>query len=133
MSNIYNCFVKKDENLVVTDVVLLKEGFSWSAFLFSGVWFFYHKMWREFFAIILVNILFSLVAKTISDFDQIAIQCAFAVIIGLNANYWRGKNLLKKDYEFLGSILSQDDCDANLQFVKNFKIGSSEMIDVAIH
>jgi hypothetical protein len=125
---LYNALVKKNKEGKVEDVILLKEGFSVCAFLFSGAWFLYHKMWQEFLALLLINIVFIFLGNFYSNFDRIFLQTAFIFIVAFNANYWLCSHLKKKGYELAGLFFGADCDDARLSFVKNFMVGSNSIL-----
>jgi hypothetical protein len=132
---LYNALIKKNKSDKIEDIILLKEGFSFSAFIFSGLWFFYHRMWRELFALIIINIAFVSLGKILSDFDQSFLEISFLIIIALNANYWLCESLIKKNYEFAGLVFGRDLDEAKLNFITNLKESLSsnlEEIDEAI-
>ena len=117
----YNALIKKDKSGKIENFVLLKEGFSFSAFLFSGLWFLYHKMGREFLLLILLNCAFALLGKILSNVDHFLLTFAFAFMVALNANSWLSENLQKKNYEFAGLIFAENLIDAKKRFVKSFE------------
>ena len=98
---IYNALIKKNKEGKIEDVILLKEGFSFFAFLFSGLWFLYHKMWSEFLAILLVNFLIAYMENFSPAIDKILLEISFIFLVALNANYWLCEHLKKKDYNFV--------------------------------
>lgn len=116
---IYNALIKKSEEGKIQDIILLKEGFSFLAFFFSGLWFLYHKMWREFLALIIINVLFSIFGDFWSATDRIFLEFALLIVIALNANYWLCEELRRKNYEFAGLVFGKDQEDAILRFTKN--------------
>lgn len=119
--NIYNALIKKNKEGKIEDVVLLKEGFSLFAFLFSGLWFLYHKMWKEFFVLAALNILFVFFSKISSHFDRASLEIAFIFVVALNANYWYCESLKKRGYEFVGLVFGDNHASAKLRFIKNFE------------
>lgn len=123
---LYNILIKKDSAKKIEDVVLIKEGFSWLAFFFSGLWFLYHKMWKEFLVIIAINIAFFFLGKLISDFDKVLFESAFVFVIALNANYWLCEHLKKKHYEAAGLILGHNHVEAKLHFFQGSSLDLSE-------
>lgn len=123
---LYNALVKKNSSGKIEDFILLREGFSFSAFIFSGLWFLYHKMWREFLLLILINCAFVFLGKFLSNFDHILLEAAFAFMIALNANSWRCEHLKTKNYEFAGVIFAQNLSDAKIRFVKGFEKNCDE-------
>ncbi len=120
--NLYDALIKKNKKGKIEDVVLLKEGFSFFAFLFGPLWFLYHKMWSEFLALLIVNfVLEAFSSKIFSDFDKNFLEVALLFIVALNANHWLCQNLKKKRYEFIGLVFGADCASAKLRFVKNFE------------
>ena len=63
---LFNIFIKKTAENKIENITLVKEGFSWTAFIFSNFWFLYHKMWREFFALTIVSLFLTLVSNNFS-------------------------------------------------------------------
>lgn len=118
---IYNALIKKNKEGKIEDVILLKEGFSFFAFLFSGLWFLYHKMWSEFLAILLVNFLIAYMGNFFPAIDKVLLEISLIFLIALNANYWLCEHLKKKDYNFVGLVFGRDQTHARLRFLKNLK------------
>ena len=129
--NLYSAFVKKNESEKIEDVILLKDGFSWSAFFFSNFWFLYHKMWREFFALTFFNFLFAYFFSSLPNFDKISLQLALTFIIALNANYWFGDHLKKKNYKFIGLVFGDNCIAAKIRFLEN-SAADYQLFDEAI-
>ena len=125
---LYNVLVKRNSVGEIDDIVLLKDGFSWLAFLFSGIWFFYHRMWKEFLVLIAVNVAFVFFAKFSSNFDRVLLESGFFFLIALNANYWRVEHLKKKGYEVVGLVFGANRIDAKLHFVDGLEDEFSEAI-----
>ena len=126
---LYNALIKKNKEGKIEDVILLKEGFSFFAFLFSGLWFLYHKMWKELFALILINITFAFLGKISSDFNKIFLEISFLFIIALNANYWLCDHLKKKGYQLVGMVFGENITNAKIRFIKNLEADFPEFDD----
>jgi len=124
----YNVLVKKNSVGKIDDIVLLKDGFSWAAFLFSGFWFFYHRMWKELLVLILVNFAFVFISKISSAFDRTLLECGFFFLVALNANYWRVDHLKKQGYELVGLVFGNDQVGAKVHFIEGLKDEFSEAI-----
>ena len=45
---IYNIYIKKDADNALEDIIMVKEGFSIFAFIFSVFWAAYHRAWGLF-------------------------------------------------------------------------------------
>jgi hypothetical protein len=117
---LYNALIKKNKEGKISEVILIKEGFSFFAFLFSAFWFLYHKMYKEFLVLIAVDILFSFYANISSESDKILLQIAFVFIVALNANYWFCEHLKKKGYEFGGLFFGSSSEEAKLRFFDKY-------------
>jgi hypothetical protein len=118
---LYNALIKKNKEGKIEDVILLKEGFSWLAFFFSIFWFLYHKMWKESFALLVVNFVFAALGTNaiLSGFNKILVELLFTFVIALNANYWLVENLKTRGYEFVGLTFGDGCANAKMRFVKN--------------
>jgi len=123
---IYSAFIKKNKEGKIADVTLVKDGFSFFAFFFSGLWFLSHKMWSEFFALMFVGVMFSLSSDFLPNFDKAFLQLAFVFIVAFNANYWLCEHLKRKDYEFVGLVFGDDLSSAKMRFVKNLEAHCSQ-------
>ncbi|MFT6077532.1 MAG: hypothetical protein ACJA02_000451 [Myxococcota bacterium] len=83
-------------------------------------------MWKESFAFVVVNSLLILLFEKnfFGSLDFFIIEIGFLFIIGLNSGYWFEKNLLKRKYQFSGSVFGKNKDEARLRFVSNcFKAG----------
>ena len=118
---LYSVLIKKNNSEKIEDLIFVKEGFSFAAFFFSNLWFLYHRMWREFFLLILVNFIFAYFFTLLSDFDKIFLQIAFVFIVALNANHWLCEYLKKKNYQFVGLVFGADLTNAKIRFLNNFQ------------
>lgn len=125
---LYSVLIKKNPAEKIEDVVLLKDGFSWLAFFFSGLWFLYFRMWKEVLVLIVVNVAFAFFAKISSGFDRALLEIAFIFMVALNANYWRAESLKKRGYEFAGLVFGANQIDAKLHFVDGLDAEFAETI-----
>ncbi len=126
---LYNVFIKKNSINKIEDLLFIKEGFSYYALVFSGLWFAYHKMWREFFTVILINISFSFLNMFISESDIMLLELFFVIIIAVNANYWLCKHLMQENMEYAGLAFGEDEKDVRKRFFKNWDQKTFEFDD----
>ena len=49
----YNGLIKFDGEGKIQDIVMIDDGFSFGCLFFAPLWFLFHKMWQEFFGIII--------------------------------------------------------------------------------
>jgi hypothetical protein len=125
---LYNIFIKQDSAGRVEDVVLLKDGISILALIFTPFWFLYHKMWNEFFAVIFITIIFSLFAEISSDVTEALLQSILLLLIAVNSNYWLGEHLRKKrNYIFSGVVFAKTAAEAKLNFIRNFGMSFDDL------
>lgn len=120
--NIYNALVKKTESGKIEDIIMIKEGFSWKAFIFNAFWFVYHRMYKEIAILFLISFAFGFFAKVSNDFDKAMLQCALFFMVALNANYWLCDKLKRKGYEFVGVVFGNNSTNAKLRFVQKLQI-----------
>ena len=89
------------------------------AFLFSGFWFLYHRMYKEFIVLIVFAIVLSSITQLIGEFAKLAVEIMFSVLIALNANYWFVLSLRSKKYNLAGMAFGDDDDEVKIDVVKN--------------
>lgn len=124
---LYNIFIKQNSAGKIEDIKLLKEGFSLSALIFTPFWFLYHKMWREFFAVIAVVFFAVFLQEIHLAFDANLIEIILLIIIAFNANYWLEEHLRKKQgYEFIGIVCAKNCAQAKINLVENFHLNFSD-------
>lgn len=119
----YNIFYKKSKNNELENIIFIKEGFSFFALLFGPLWFLFHKMWREFLALLVVGVVLALLKQIsfFSSFDLYLMQLALAFAIAINSNHWRAEYLhKKKNHRLLGFIIAKNTDEARLKFVDIF-------------
>ncbi len=126
---LYNALIKRNSEEKIEDVILLKEGFSFFAFCFGPFWFLSHKMWNEFFVLIALNISFAFFANDFFRSNKILLEILFSFMIAINANYWFGEHLRKKNYQFVGLIFGSSKSNAQLRFAQNFSPNSQNNIN----
>ncbi len=119
---LYNALVKKSELGKIEDIIMIKEGFSWKAFLFNAVWFLYHRMWKEIFILLIISFAFGFIANLSNDFDKASLQFALFFMVALNANFWLCDKFKRKGYEFVGIVFGNNSTNAKLRFVQKLQL-----------
>jgi hypothetical protein len=127
---LYNVLIKKNSADEIEDIVIIKDGFSLNAFLFSALWFLYHKMNKEFWILIAFNILFAVAAKifNFSYIDDLILQTSFFYLVAINANNWLIEDLQKKDYQNLGVVFGKNLVEAKIRFIDKFSLENPNQI-----
>jgi hypothetical protein len=98
------------------DIQLVKEGFSWPAFLFSFLWALWHRLWLTAAAIFLaVSAVNAAVYWLRPDWlSQTALSVGLGVIVGYLGNDLRRRKLTRLGFVFDGAV-SGDDPDKALR------------------
>ena len=103
------------------DVVLVREGFSWAAFVFSGFWFFAYHHWREGILILMATFV-PLGIVTVIGMEEpfptmILVLSAFSV--GLFAQDLRRHALTRTGYAPVGVIAGHGLCEVESRYLKS--------------
>src|SRR5689334_21952273 len=125
---IYSVLIKKNRQGKISDLVVLKEGFSYSALFFGGFWFLYHKMWREFLVLLVISYLLVSPHDFLPRFDQVFLIIALGFMVAFNANYWFAEYLKKCGYEFIDLVPGLDCDEARFNFIKNNELQFDESL-----
>lgn len=101
------------------DAVLIKEGFSWPAFLFGPIWALWHGMWRTAIALLLLSAAVSGAAffAGLTEAGDFALSMGLQVAMGLWANDWRRYVLARRDVFERGAIAARRLRDAERRYL----------------
>lgn len=86
--------------------VLVREGFSWLAFLFSGLWFLAHGMWLV-LALYLAGtlLLMALLPGSLAPWAALAVQ----LLVGFHARDLRRWTLARRGWRLTGVVVAADE------------------------
>lgn len=133
---LYNVLTLNNKEGKTEDILFLKEGFSWLAFIFSIFWFLYHKMWKESFALFIIGgaFVFFEESQILTGDSKFIIEILLDFIIALNANHWFCESLVKKGYKFEGVVFAKNPAQARLRYVQNLDVDAkpSEFSDAIL-
>jgi hypothetical protein len=92
------------------DVVLVKEGFSWPAFLAPPLWALYQRQWLGLVLYVLAVTLLGLFADlaALDPVTESALALGFTVLVGSGANDWRRRTLGRQGYALIGVVAAPD-------------------------
>jgi len=98
------------------DLVLVKEGFSWPAFLLSFLWALWQRLWLAAAVIFAAHAALAVVvALTGADpVAEVALSLGLGVIVGYVANDLRRSKLADQGFAFAGVVVA-DDVDSALR------------------
>jgi hypothetical protein len=108
------------------DAVLIKEGFSWPAFVFGPVWALWHGMWRTAIVLVLLSVAVSGAAFVagLAEAGDLALSVGLQVAMGLWANDWRRHVLARRDVLERGAVAARRLRDAEQRYVRRYVMGA---------
>jgi hypothetical protein len=91
------------------EVVPVKEGFSWLAFLFSPVWAIWHRLWVWAIGFLAINTIvgWAMANVGLSAYSQGVVYVALALAVGWTANDLRRYNLMKRGFDETAVLLAE--------------------------
>ena len=89
---------------------LVKEGFSWPAFLIPPLWLLYHRLWLAFFLVAVFGLLLDVGLGLVGADTAITLVAAvgFSLFIGFGAHDWRRAKLDRLGFRMAGIVASGD-------------------------
>jgi hypothetical protein len=87
----------------------IEEGFSWAAFVFTGIWALYHRLWWIALGLFAFNFLMIhlLSSGTLTHAGVTIIDLGVRTLVGCYANDWRRAKLRRNGY-IVADIVSGD-------------------------
>lgn len=98
------------------DAVAVKEGFNWSAFVFTALWALWHRLWRVFviMTVVLAALEGAVYFAGADPATTAAAGLAYGLIVGFGANDWRRAGLARRGWRQAG-VVAAVDADAALR------------------
>lgn len=105
--SLYTVHVKPDDSGSEKLPVFVGEGFSFYAFIMTGFWLAYHKIWLPLIWVLMVNgaLGFLIEFEVIHSVSGMLLSLVFNLWIGFQGNDWR-RARLKKDGHIMHSMVS---------------------------
>jgi hypothetical protein len=108
----YNGLIKFDGSGKIKDIIMVDDGFSFSCLLFAPLWFLFHKMWQEFFGLIIAILLINLVLSRLTENDNL-LFLAFIILVANNCKSWYCEYLIsRKKYYLVAVVLAKNKLEA---------------------
>ena len=103
------------------DIVLVKEGFSWPALLFSFLWALRHRLWLAAAAIFLTVTTLNVATYWLrpDELSQSVLSLGLGVIIGYLGNDLRRRKLTRQGFAFAGAVSGDDQDQALRRYLDN--------------
>lgn len=101
------------------DIVVLKDGFSWPAFLIGGLWALWHRMWWVALGLIAGAGMLSGVGSFMftDSFSPSILSAAFALLAGLLAHDLRAWTMERQGFVQSGVVVAENADDALLRYL----------------
>ena len=94
------------------DVVLVKEGFCWPAFLAAPLWILWHRQWLALAAYLIGLALVGAAAVFLDAAGQGVLGLGYHWLVGASANDWRRFRLARAGYRLLDVVKAADLAEA---------------------
>lgn len=106
------------------DMVLVKEGFFWLAFLVPILWLLFNRMWLYAFSYIVAIIALTLLTDRVlgfSDMQQIILMVGTSLIIGFEAHGLKANALKKRGWREAGVAVGRNRDEAERDFLRIYE------------
>jgi hypothetical protein len=115
---LYTVHIRRTSRDPDRDVVLVREGFSWGAFLFTVLWALWRRLWLAAFLILLGALVLDSVAALarLDPVGEAVLSLAYALYIGFAGNDWRRRALARRGYDEQAAVGAADLGDAERRY-----------------
>ncbi|MCP5364337.1 MAG: DUF2628 domain-containing protein [Hyphomicrobiales bacterium] len=116
----YTVLTRPSERDVCSDIKLIRDGFSWMAFLFSFLWALSQRLWLVALGIVGVDVILSLLAGAIGldPIGQTVVALGFSCLVGFEADNLQRWTFRQRGYLETAVIAARDPDEAELRFLK---------------
>ena len=96
------------------NAILIREGFNFWAFLLSGLWALYHRLWLGFFGLVAVSLLCSFAVMIFDGGPEMdfALALVTGIGFGLIANDLRRRKLAAQGWKMTDIVAGKNESDA---------------------
>lgn len=107
-----------DLNETLSQAVVLKDGFSFPAFIFTGFWLLSKKIWLGFlvFATVYVALLLAQANLGLTAAALVICQFALGIFLGLEGHHLLGQKLLAKGWKLADVVEARNHDEAERRF-----------------
>ncbi len=114
---LYSALIKKDQKDDLFDLMLVREGFHFSALFFGIFWLCYHRIWLALLVQIVVSALlfFCFSSGYISHPQLLVMNVTLLMIYAFNADRLLEYSFKKRGYEFVAMIAGNSELDARVR------------------
>ena len=101
------------------DLVLVRDGFSFWAFLLTVLWALWNRLWWEAAALVVIWVVLSLIMNLLGadDFTQLMVSLGFQILVGFEARDLQRWALKRRGWEELGVVSGNSEEAAERRFL----------------
>lgn len=116
--NLYTVHVKPEDAGSEKLPVFVSEGFSLYAFIMTGFWLLYHKIWLPLVWVLMFNVAlgFLMEFQVIHPTSSVLLSLVFQLWIGFEANDWRRARLKKEGYVMHAMVSGTSEMQAEQRY-----------------
>ncbi|MDP6706632.1 MAG: DUF2628 domain-containing protein [Alphaproteobacteria bacterium] len=101
------------------DLVLIKEGFAWPAFLLAPLWCLWHRQWLALLAYLVGLAAAGALASLLDEAGQAALGLGYHWLVGASANDWRRQRLAAAGYRLGGVVAAAGIAEAEARLFRD--------------
>lgn len=119
---LYMLYLPQDVSPAAPDsehkLIVVKDGFSWAAFLLTLPWLLFNRLWPWSAAYLIANGLVELAARALGANETVVMFCylSLSLFVALEAGMLRGQSLQKRGYRHIATFVARDRDEAELKF-----------------
>ena len=101
--------------------VLVREGFSWMAALFTFVWAIFHGLWREAVVLFVIGMAIGFLVDglNVSAPFELAVTVGYLALVGFSAEDWRRARLARQGYVMCDVVAEKTSEIASLRYLQS--------------
>ena len=125
----YTVHLRQNDHAPDGDIVLVEEGFNWSAFILSVLWTLWHRMWWVTLGLLCVSLLVNGIIHVLGmdTLSMCFLVIGTLVLFGLLANDLRRWCLARDGFLESGVALGNNQDKALVRFLDDASTSASEM------
>lgn len=100
------------------DAVLVRDGFHFLAFVFPSIWLFFHRLWLEGLAVLLLAMLIGIASSTLFASNAGAfLSILVSIYVGLEGSAMRLAAMRRRGWREWGVLEADNPADAELRYM----------------
>lgn len=120
--NIYTVHLRQPASDAERDIVLVREGFSWGAFLVSVLWALWNRLWLVAVVLVALELLLPLAAgwAGLGAVAGSAVSVALAILAGLFGNDLKRWTMLGRGFAEVAVVAARSPEEAQQRFAERY-------------